>query len=1777
MTPHIALLAASISPVLGAAVPNSGSDLDQAPPAAMPAGRPDGQAAAQPAKTPDSTDVPAGWWQQVQEDIRQSEYHVTWQTRTSLADVPAAYQAPNRAHNLRTYFTPQGIRVLPRSGDAPGWEWGLKLAGYGRGEALPEPTAAELAADGNRMEYRREALTEWYVNDPRGLEQGFTLARSPSPFEREGWGESGTGEPLRIELTITGNLRGTLRADGRCVEFTTAGGVRVLDFGELHATDALGGALPARFDWADGCLALLVDDAGAVYPITVDPLATTPDWTAESDQAYAHFGCSVATAGDVDGDGYADVIVGAYLYDNGGTDEGRAFVYHGSASGLSTSANWTAEGDQVNAHFGWSVATAGNVNGDAYSDVIVGAYGYDNGQDMEGRAFVYHGSASGLSAAANWTAESNQDGALFGYSVATAGDVNSDGYSDVIVGAPDYNNGQSDEGRAFVYHGSASGLSAAANWTAEGNQDGANFGTSVATAGDVNGDGRSDVIVGAPYYDNGQPDEGRAFVYHGSASGLSAAASWTAESDQASARFGYSVSTAGDVNGDAYDDVIVGAYSYDNGGTDEGRAFVYHGSASGLGAAANWTAESDQDGAYFGASVATAGDVNGDGYGDVIVGAHFYDDGQDSEGWAFVYQGSASGLSATPDWTAESDQALAGFGWSVATAGDVNGDGYSDVIVGAYWYTNGEAEEGRAFVFHGSGGGINPTPNWTGESDQASARLGCSVATAGDVNGDGYSDVIVGAYLYDNGQANEGRAFVYHGSASGPSATANWTAESDQANAEFGGSVMTAGDVNGDGYSDVIVGAHYYDNGQNNEGRAFVYHGSGSGLSAAANWTAESNQANADFGGSVMTAGDVNGDGYSDVIVGAPLYDNGELDEGRAFVYHGSAAGLSAAANWWAESNQAGACFGYSVATAGDVNGNGYADVIVGAFCYDSMATDEGWAFVYHGSPSGLSSTPNWWAHGRRDSEFFGRSVSTAGDVDGDGYSDVIVGADGYDGGQTNEGAAFVYHGSASGLSTTADWMGKSDQESAGFGYSVATAGDVNGDGYADVVVGAYYYDNGQYQEGGAFLWLGSASGLGADGTPANADWAAEGNQAGAYFGRSVGTAGDVNGDGFSDLIVGAYRYDNGQTDEGRAFLYYGSPSGLSATANWTAEGNQDSARFGISAGTAGDVNGDGYSDVIVGAYFYDNGQANEGRAFVYHGSATGLSTTSNWTAESNQDGALFGWSVATAGDVNNDGYSDVIVGAYLYGNDQNQEGRAFVYHGSASGLSATTNWTTEGDQPGAEFGWSVMTAGDVNGDGYSDVIVGAPGYTNDQSDEGRAFVYHGSVSGLSAAANWTAESNQDDARFGTSVATAGDVNGDGYRDVIVGASEYDNGQENQGRAFVYHGSPSGLSTAPNWTAESDQGDAYFGRSVATAGDVNGDGYSDVMVGAPNYDNGEPNEGRAFVYHGSPSGLSTTPNWNAESDQGYASFGFSAATAGDVNGDGYSDVIVGAPTYDNKGRALVYYGSPSGASLAANWTAESDQGAAGFGYSVATAGDVNGDGYSDVIVGAYDYSNPQMHEGRAFVYHGSQGGGMSLKPQQRQPDDSAPIAMFGRSAEVSSFRLAALGRTPFGRGRVALEWEVKPLGTLLDGTGTGMSSSYANTGVAGAELNELVAGLSEYTPYHWRVRLAYDPARVPFMPHSRWLTLPYNGAQETDLRTFPCASYAPPDGDHDCDVDLADLVWFELCLSGPAVPYGGGCGDRDFNGDGHVDLGDFGAFQGCYSGENQRADPDCAD
>jgi hypothetical protein len=1079
----------------------------------------------------------SNWFTNIQDDISRSEYFIKQEASSGNLF------SPNRKNNLHFTYDINGFSVKPRITKFPleemkSWQdfddlkyktiqdWTIRFnlnnTQWGKGYWK--------IAD-NKAEYITDKVTVQYDNQEEGMRQNFVVN---APLEK--------GKKLTIGFKVSTSLK--VNTNKSALDFSLKNEV-VMQYKDLRVWDANGKNLNASLhNEGKDAYIIEVDDKKAIYPITIDPISTTASTTLESNLESAFLGGSVAGAGDVNGDGYSDVIVGATGYSNGQASEGAFYIFHGSASGINTTPALRVESNQENAQLGRSVAGAGDVNGDGYNDVIVGAINYTNGETNEGAFYVYHGSSTGISATAAMMVESNQAGANLGNSVSGAGDVNGDGYSDVIVGAVYYSNGQSSEGAFYVYHGSSSGISTSAAMV-ESNQANAQLGFSVSRAGDVNGDGYSDVIVGAIYYANGQSNEGGAFIYHGSSTGIGTTASTTVESNQAGARLGWSVSGAGDVNGDGYSDVIAGAPFYANGETDEGVAFIYHGRSTGISTTAATMVESNKTSGWLGYSVAGTGDTNGDGYSDVIVGVRYYANGQNNEGAAYFFQGSSTGISTTVAATLESNQVNAEMGSSVSGAGDVNGDGISDIIVGAQYYDNGETDEGASFIYQGSASSINSASTAIPVSNQASAQLGYSVSGAGDVNGDGYSDVIVGANLYDNGETDEGAAFIYHGSSSGIGTTAAARVESNKALAQFGRLVSGAGDVNGDGYSDVIVGAHLYANGQATEGAFFVYHGSSSGISTTAATLVESNQATAQMGYSVSGAGDVNGDGYSDVIVGANQYTLNYSQEGAFFVYHGSSSGISSTPAAWGVSNQATAKLGFSVSGAGDVNGDGYSDVIVGANSYDNGETDEGAAFVYHGSSSGINNTAATFLEYNISSISFGQCVSGAGDVNGDGYSDVIIGARNYSNGETNEGAAFVYHGSASGISTTLATMVESNMASAAMGQSVSGAGDINGDGYSDVIVGAHFFANGQTNEGAFFIYRGSSSGIiNPFASPR------ESNINTAYLGISVSGAGDVNGDGYSDVIVGALGYTKNKLGEGAAFLYLGNGGGSYAAAN---------------------------------------------------------------------------------------------------------------------------------------------------------------------------------------------------------------------------------------------------------------------------------------------------------------------------------------------------------------------------------------------------------------------------------------------------------------------------------------------------------------------------------------------------------------------------------------------------------------------------------------------------
>jgi hypothetical protein len=386
-----------------------------------------------------------------------------------------------------------------------------------------------------------------------------------------------------------------------------------------------------------------------------------------------------------------------------------------------------------------------------------------------------------------------------------------------------------------------------------------------------------------------------------------------------------------------------------------------------------------------------------------------------------------------------------------------------------------------------------------------------------------------------------------------------------------------------------------------------------------------------------------------------------------------------------------------------DINGDGYADV---------LARAEGQVNVHYGSASGPTTTPNLVLTSPSGPNGFnseiGYGVATGGDWNGDGYKDVLIGDSTYGG----TGAAWIYLGSPSGLSSVPVWHAVGDAASCcGYGLTVAFVGDVNGDGFSDALVGNPYFNN--YQ-GKVYLYLGAALN-----SPTEPAWTYVGDQSSAGLGVPIAGAGDVNGDGRADVIVGERGWVNPKRrgGGGKAMVFLGSLAGLAVQPVWAATGTGDS-QYGHAVSSAGDVNGDGFSDVLVGDSYADvvkgNGNmivgVNRGRAYLYLGSTAGLSTTASWSVTGDQDSAQLGDVVVGAGDIDGDSFSDVIITAPHRSGTVVDQGRIYIYRGSAAGLSTAPAWTIDGPVQDYAGNMGVTVAsGDENGDGHSDVLLGFP------------------------------------------------------------------------------------------------------------------------------------------------------------------------------------------------------------------------------------------------------------------------------------------------------------------------------------------------------------------------------------------------------------------------------------------------------------------------------------
>ena len=1181
--------------------------------------------------------------------------------------------------------------------------------------------------------------------------------------------------------------------------------------------------------------------------------------------------------------------------------------------------NGASAGDQI----GGSVSTAGDFNGDGFADLLIASAGTNGTGNTVAVVFrETSGSNVELSMLGNngfliegLVAESSN---INQFSVSGAGDVNGDGLDDIIIGANHADpNTVNNSGASYVVFGSTDSGSIALSDIADANNNtgfvlnGANpndySGVSVSGAGDVNGDGLDDILIGA----NGANDNsGASYVVFGKSDGsavelsdIADGAGFVLNGATMDDQSGISVNGAGDVNGDGFDDLIVGAPNAGpNNNTSSGASYVVFGKSDGgivelseiadnnAGFVLNGASENDQSGR----SVSGAGDVNGDGLDDIIIGARQADPNGLSSGASYVVFGKIDGNAVELSDIADN----AGFvingvdvsdnsGISVSGAGDVNGDGLDDLIIGAdradpnnndnsgaSYLVFGKRDDNAvelAFVEFGIGGFVI---NGASADDQS----GVSVSGAGDVDGDGFDDLIVGASRADpNSVADSGAGYVIFGGQGGSDSAMRGTAGTDTLTGTTGADQIIGGLGNdtliGNGGIDVLRGGAGNDVFEISDADFAVIDG-GSGndtlrLSSGLTLDLTSIPNNRLDSIEIIDLNDTTSTlilATDDIlnIVGNSAQNTLRIDGTSADTLHiGAPFGDSGVPQVIGETN-------YQVYQAADSLGLDDSITLLVApdvsieivtlaieLAAIQMSNNDG-GFVINGVDANDRS---------------GGSVSGAGDINGDGLDDIIVGAylaDGLNGG--NSGASYVVFGKTDGsvveLSTIAD-----TNDNDGFvlngvdandrsGRSVSGAGDINGDGLDDIIVGAYLADglNGG-NSGASYVVFGKTDGSVVElstiaDTNDNDGFVLNGVDANDRSGRSVSGAGDINGDGLDDIIVGAYLADglNGG-NSGASYVVFGKTSGgaveLSDIANdagFFINGVDGNDRSGRSVSGAGDVNGDGLDDILIGA---SNATGNRGASYVVFGKASGgavelsdITDDAGFVINGASGGDRSGGSVSGAGDVNGDGLDDIIIGASFA---VTNSGASYVVFGKTSGgivelsmISDDDGFVLNGASGGDRSGISVSGAGDINGDGLDDLIIGANLAELNGTDDanGASYLVFGKTDGNAVELSLVEDfgiggfvingANIFDFSGG-SVSGAGDVDGDGFDDLIVGASGADPNGGGSGASYVIFGGQGVAST----DAQNLPGDSGANRLIGGAGNdtLIGNGGADVLRG----------------------------------------------------------------------------------------------------------------------------------------------------------------------------------------------------------------------------------------------------------------------------------------------------------------------------------------------------------
>ncbi len=1439
--------------------------------------------------------------------------------------------------------------------------------------------------------------------------------------------------------------------------------------------------------------------------------------------------------GDDGGDNVYDIIVTAFDGTNR-TDYNVSITVTDEydlipLSSLDGSNGFILAGIDAGDQSGFSVSSAGDVNGDGYGDLIIGAVGADPNGNSSGETYIVYGGAGapGTDGVLDLSTLDGRNGFILngidandqsGRSVSSAGDVNGDGYDDLIIGAREADpNGDDRAGETYIIYGGANapGTDGVLDL---GALDGTNgfiltgidrfdfSGSSVSSAGDVNGDGYDDLIIGASFAEpNGRNNAGETYIIYGGASApgtggvldlgaLDGSNGFILNGIDRNDYSGISVSSAGDVNGDGYDDLIIGAPFADPNGDSSGETYIVYGGASAPGTRGRFNL-SMLDGSngfiltgidandQSGRSVSSAGDVNGDGYDDLIIGARYADPNGDSgAGETYIIYGGAnalgtggvldlSTLNGTNGFILNGINASDRSGFSVSSAGDVNGDGYDDLIIGAdQANSGGDNRVGETYLVYG---GAN-APGTDGVLDLSALdgtngfilngideedRSGFSVSSAGDVNGDGYDDLIIGArYAAPNGNIRAGETYVIYGGATGTESlvpvTAQGTAAVDNFTGNAGDDNFTAiatNDVVRGGAGNDIISVTALDFAAIDGGTGqdtLVLDGAGLSLDLTGAGHA---------GVDSVELFDLSGTGTNSLVLDAlAVFDVTEEREGGA-------ASLDVLGDADDRVELSGSNFALTgTATEDGVTYNIYRDgnaqlrvetgvqvvTIPGFTSPAAVSVAEGQTAVYEAAATDADGDTLVYSLSGTDAALFTIDATTGevsfiaapdfempGDTDGDNVYDITVTAsDGTN--STNHNVAIRVTNENENIPVFTSPAAASAQENQTAAY-MAAATDADGD-----------------------TLVYSLSGTDAALFTIDANTGAVSFRAAPDF----EVPGDADGDNVYDIIVTASD-DANSTEQPVAITVTDVNdlvplSSLDGTNGFILNGIDEDDRSGRSVSSAGDVNGDGYDDLIIGAYRADpNGDSRAGETYVVYGgaSAPGTGGRFNLSALDGTNGFILngidagdrsGFSVSSAGDVNGDGYDDLIIGAD--GADQNgynTVGETYVVYGGASApgtggeldlssLDGTNGFILNGIDGSDQSGRSVSSAGDVNGDGYGDLIIGAGlADPNGDSAAGEIYVVYGGASAPGTGGRFNLSAldgtngfilNGIDAndRSGTSVSSAGDVNGDGYDDLIIGASGADpNGDSAAGEIYVIYGGASAPGTNGMLDLSALSGTNGFilngidasdlsGFSVSSAGDVNGDGYDDLIIGARYADPNGETSGESYVIYGGAnapgiggvldlSALDGTNGFILNGIDAGDNSGWSVSSAGDVNGDGYDDLIIAARSADPNGRnsageTYIIYGGASapGSDGVLDLSSLALDGSTGFivngidafdysGISVSSAGDVNGDGYDDLIIGAH-YADPNGRNsaGETYIVYGGAKGTESLTPVTAQ-------------------------------------------------------------------------------------------------------------------------------------------------------------------------------------------------